>query len=167
MARTVRRIPPGAIDPTVKNLQWGDLTRAMYEARDRGALYPFLTDGDANLTEGSGFNVCIIKDNVLYTPDRGVLHGISRKSVFDAAQVLKVEVRCELVPVELVYQADEIFMCTTAGGVMPITRLDGRDIKDGNLGPITKAIWDEYWAMHWNPKYTIEVDYQPTHVSKL
>ncbi|KPI43968.1 putative branched-chain-amino-acid aminotransferase [Cyphellophora attinorum] len=160
IARTVRRVPPGAIDPTVKNLQWGDLTRAMYEARDRGALYPFLTDGDAHITEGSGFNVCFVKDGVLYTPDRGVLQGISRKSVFDAARVNNVEVRCEFIPVELAYQSDEIFMCTTAGGIMPITSLDGRKIRDGKVGPITRAIWDEYWAMHWNPQYSFEVNYE-------
>jgi branched-subunit amino acid aminotransferase/4-amino-4-deoxychorismate lyase len=159
IARTVRRVPPGAIDPTVKNLQWGDLTRGMYEAKDRDAMYPFLTDGDSNLTEGSGFNIVFIKDGVLYTPDRGVLHGVTRKSVFDAARAKGIEIRCEVIPVELAYQADEILMCTTAGGIMPITTLDGRKVKDGKLGPITKAIWDGYWAMHWDPEYSVEVDY--------
>ncbi|GAB1202126.1 hypothetical protein APSETT445_000737 [Aspergillus pseudonomiae] len=86
IARTVRRVPPGAIDPTIKNLQWGDLVRGMFEASDRGATYPFLTDGDAHLTEGSGFNIVLVKNGVLYTPDRGVLQGITRKSVFDAAR---------------------------------------------------------------------------------
>lgn len=159
VARTVRRVPPGAIDPTVKNLQWGDLTRAMYEAKDRGAKYPFLTDGDSNLTEGSGFNVVLIKNGVLYTPDRGILHGITRKSVFDAARAHGIEIRCEVVPVDMAYQADEILMCTTAGGIMPITTLDGRKVKDGKLGPITRAIWDTYWAMHWDDQYSDEVDY--------
>lgn len=65
IARTVRRVPPGSVDPTVKNLQWGDLTRGLFEAADRGASYPFLTDGDANLTEGSGFNIILVKDGVL------------------------------------------------------------------------------------------------------
>jgi branched-subunit amino acid aminotransferase/4-amino-4-deoxychorismate lyase len=159
IARTVRRVPPGAIDPTVKNLQWGDLTRAMHEARDRGSMYPFLTDGDANLTEGSGFNIIFVKDGIIYTPDRGVLHGVTRKSVFDAARMNGIEVRCEVVPVDLAYQADEIFMCTTAGGIMPITSLDGKPIKDGKIGPVTSKIWDGYWAMHWDPAYTIEIDY--------
>jgi branched-subunit amino acid aminotransferase/4-amino-4-deoxychorismate lyase len=159
IARTVRRVPPGAIDPTVKNLQWGDLTRAMYEAKDRNATYPFLTDGDSNLTEGSGFNIVFIKDNILYTPDRGVLHGITRKSVFDVARALGVEIRCEVIPVELAYHADEILMCTTAGGIMPITTLDGQKVRDGKLGPVTRAIWDGYWAMHWDSKYSVEIDY--------
>lgn len=77
IARTVRRIPPGSFDPTIKNLQWGDLTRGMLEAIDRRATYPFLTDGDANITEGSGFNIVFVKDGILYTADRGVLEGIT------------------------------------------------------------------------------------------
>ena len=160
IARTVRRIPPGSFDPTVKNLQWGDLTRAMLEAQDRAADYPFLTDGDANLTEGSGFNICLIKDGVIYTPDRGVLKGVTRRSVIDVAKKNGIEIRVEVVPVELIYQADEIFMCTTAGGVMPITSLDGQAVKDGKIGPITQKIWDGYWKMHFEPAYTIRVNYE-------
>lgn len=161
VARTVRRVPPGAIDPTIKNLQWGDLVRGLFEASDRGATYPFLTDGDANLTEGSGFNVVLIgKDGVLYTPDRGVLQGITRKSVIDAARANGLEIRVESVPVEAAYQAAEIFMCTTAGGIMPISHLDDQPIGDGKVGPITKKIWDTYWAMHYQDEFSFPIDYK-------
>lgn len=159
ITRTVRRTPPGAFDPTVKNLQWGDLTRGMFEAVDRGAHYPFLTDGDGNLTEGSGFNIVLIKDNILYTPDRGVLEGVTRKSVMEVAKRLGYEVRLEVVPVGMCYQADEIFMCTTAGGVMPITRLDGEVVGDGKVGRVTGRIWDGYWAMHYEEELSFEVNY--------
>lgn len=159
VARTVRRIPPGSIDPTVKNLQWGDFVRGLFEARDREAMYPFLTDGDANLTEGSGFNICLIKGGVLYTPDRGVLEGVTRKTVFDVAKMHGIPYRLEVVPVSLAYEADEIFTCTTAGGIMPITSLDGRSIKDGKIGPLTTKIWDTYWALHSDPAYTTKIDY--------
>lgn len=159
IARTVRRIPPGSIDPTVKNLQWGDLVRGLFEAGDRGAEYPFLTDGDANLTEGSGFNIVLVKDGVLYTPDRGVLEGVTRKSVIDVARAKGYEIHVEVVPVEMAYHSDEIFMCTTAGGIMPITSLDGQPVKNGLVGPITLDIWDGYWAMHYDPAYSFEVNY--------
>lgn len=159
IARTVRRVPPGCIDPTVKNLQWGDLVRGLFEAADRGAEYPFLTDGDTNLTEGSGFNIVLVKDNVLYTPARGVLEGVTRKSVIDVARANGLEIKVELVPVQLAYDADEIFMCTTAGGIMPITSLDGRPVKDGKLGPVTKKIWDGYWAIHYDPAYSFDITY--------
>ncbi|KAL7948148.1 D-aminoacid aminotransferase-like PLP-dependent enzyme [Trichoderma barbatum] len=159
VARTVRRTPPGAMDPTIKNLQWGDMVRGMYEASDRGATYPFLTDGDSNLTEGSGYNIVFVKDGAIYTPDRGVLHGITRRTVMEVARANGIDVHVEVVPVEMAYTCDEIFMCTTAGGVMPITVLDGQPVKDGKVGPITKTIWDGYWAIHSNAAYTTEIDY--------
>ncbi|KAH6892607.1 aminotransferase [Thelonectria olida] len=159
VARTVRRVPPGSIDPTIKNLQWGDLVRGLFEANDRGATYPFLSDGDANLTEGSGFNIVLIKDGILYTPDRGVLQGITRKSVIDAAQSLGYKMRVEHVPIEATYQADEILMCTTAGGIMPITTLDDKPVNGGKVGPITKAIWDRYWAMHWEDEFSFKIGF--------
>lgn len=165
IARTVRRVPPGAMDPTIKNLQWGDLTRGMMEAQDRNSTYPFLTDGDANITEGSGFNIVLIKDGVLYSPDRGVLEGVTRRSVIDAAKARGYEVKLQVVPVSMAYEADEIFMCTTAGGIMPITELDGQPVNTGGLGPITKEIWDEYWSMHYDPAYSFVVDYDAPEVN--
>lgn len=160
IARTVRRTPPGSMDPTVKNLQWGDLTRGMFEATDRGADYPFLTDGDGNVTEGSGFNIVLIKDRTLYTPARGVLEGVTRKSVFDCARRLGIEVHCDFVPVDMAYHCDEMFMCTTAGGIMPITSLDGKPVQDGKVGPLTAKIWDLYWQMHYEDEFSFAIDYE-------
>jgi branched-subunit amino acid aminotransferase/4-amino-4-deoxychorismate lyase len=163
ITRTVRRVPPGAIDPTVKNLQWGDFVRGLFEAQDRGAAYPILTDGDGNITEGSGFNVVLIKDGTLYTPDRGVLEGVTRKSVFDIARTRGIPLRLEHVPVELAYQADEIFFCTTAGGIMPVTILDGKQVGGGQVGPVTRAIWEDYWDMHYGEACSFEIDYTARH----
>lgn len=158
ITRTVRRVPPGAIDPTVKNLQWGDFTRGLMEARDRGAMYPILTDGDANLTEGSGFNVILIKDGKLYTPRKGVLEGVTRKSVLAVAEKLGYPYTIDDVPVELAYQCDEILFVTTAGGVMPITTLDGQPVGDGKVGPISKALWKGYWDAHADPELSFAVE---------
>ncbi|KAL6874469.1 D-alanine aminotransferase [Trichoderma longibrachiatum] len=135
VARNVRRTPPGAMDPTIKNLQWGDMVRGMYEAQDRGASYPILTDGDSLLTEGAGYNIVLVKDGVIYTPDRGVLQGITRRTVMEVARARVIDVRVEAVP------------------------LDGQPIKDGQVGAITKTIWDGYWALHEEDAYTTTVDY--------
>jgi hypothetical protein len=70
-----------------------------------------------------------------------------------------LEVRVETVPVGMAHSCDEIFMCTTAGGIMPITLLDDQPVHDGKLGPITKKIWDGYWAMHYDGKYSFEIQY--------
>ncbi|KAJ5376420.1 hypothetical protein N7509_013306 [Penicillium cosmopolitanum] len=162
IARTVRRVPPGSMDPTVKNLQWGDLIRGLQEAGDRGATYPLLTDGDANLTEGPGYNVVIVKGDALYTPDRGVLEGVTRRTVLEIAQRNGKAVHVQVVPVEMAFESDEIFICTTAGGIMPLTSIDGNAINGGQIGPITKLIWDEYWDMHYNPTYSFSINY--THI---
>ena len=159
VARTVRRVSPGAIDPTVKNLQWGDFTRGLMEARDRGAMYPILTDGDTNLTEGSGFNVILVKDGKLYTPKRGVLEGVTRKSVLAVAQAQGLACTIDDIPVSLAYDCDEILFVTTAGGVMPITTLDGLPVGDGRVGPISKALWKGYWEAHYDPALSFAISY--------
>lgn len=160
IARTVRRVPPGAIDPTVKNLQWGDFTRGLLEARDRGSMYPILTDGDANLTEGSGFNIILIKDGKLFTPKKGVLEGVTRKSVLAAAEKLGYPYTIDEVPVELAYHCDELLFVTTAGGVMPITTLDGKPVGNGEVGPISKALWKAYWDAHYDPEISFPIHYR-------
>lgn len=160
IARTVRRVPPGAIDPTVKNLQWGDFTRGLLEARDRGSMYPILTDGDANLTEGSGFNIILIKDGKLFTPKKGVLEGVTRKTVLAAAEKLGYPYTIDDVPVELAYHCDELLFVTTAGGVMPITTLDGKPVGNGEVGPISKALWKAYWDAHYDPEISFAIDYR-------
>ncbi|KAJ5197489.1 D-aminoacid aminotransferase-like PLP-dependent enzyme [Penicillium cf. viridicatum] len=83
----------------------------------------------------------LVKDGVLYTPARDVLEGITRKSVTDAAKANDWKF---VLSSSLAYNADEIFMSTTTGSIIPITSLDGRPVKDGKLGPITKKIWDTY-----------------------
>ncbi|TWU73904.1 hypothetical protein ED733_003572 [Metarhizium rileyi] len=157
VAKTVQRVPPGAMDPTVKNLQWGDFTRGMFEASDRGAEYAFLTDGNQNLTEGPGFNIHLVKDGIIHTPDRGCLHGITRDAVFEIAKANGIEARAEAVPVEMAYRCDEIFTSTTAGGILPITALDGQPVHEGKVGPITRIIRDAYWTMHSDPAHSLDV----------
>jgi branched-subunit amino acid aminotransferase/4-amino-4-deoxychorismate lyase len=160
IARTVRRVPPGAIDPTVKNLQWGDFTRAILEARDRGAMYPILTDGDTNLTEGSGFNVVLVKDGRLYTPRRGVLEGVTRKTVLTLAGRMGLDWVIDDIPVQSAYECDELMFVTTAGGVMPITTLDGQPVGDGRVGPVTQRLWKAYWDAHADPEFSFPINYR-------
>lgn len=159
VTRMVRRTPPGAMDPTIKNLQWGDFVRGWLEAMDRDATYSFLPDGDGNVTEGGGYNIFVVKDRVLMTPSRGVLEGVTRKTVLELAESRGLRTVVDFVPVEVLYHADEIFMSTTAGGIMPITRLDGRAVADGKVGAVTCTIWEAYWAAHYDPTYSFAVEY--------
>src|SRR5918995_5236848 len=81
----VQRIQPEAVDPTVKNYHWLDLVAGLYEAYDRGGGAAILTDSEDNVVEGPGFNVFAVKDGNISTPFRGVLEGITRRTVIELA----------------------------------------------------------------------------------
>ena len=157
---SVPRIPKESVDPTIKNQHWGDLTRADLEAHKKGARTAFLLDIEGNLSEGPGFNVFVVKDGRLFTPDSNVLLGITRLTVFDLAKEMKIEATACKVLLETLRAADEIFMCTTAGGIMPVKSLDGVPISGGKPGPITTKLRDAFWKAHDDPKYLTPVNYK-------
>lgn len=142
------RIPPESVDPTIKNFHWGDLTRAMFEASDAGADIAFLTDGKGNLTEGPGFNVFAIIKGTVVSPDRGALEGITRKSVFELCDELGIPWQIRPLHVSELEGADELLTATTAGGVMPVARLDGRIYGNDRPGPISARLRAAYWRKH-------------------
>ena len=158
VTRDVRRTPPGAMDPTIKNLQWGDLSQGFFEAFDRGANLPLLPDGEGNITEGC-YNIFTVHDHVLRTPARGVLEGVTRLTAMRIARSEGWEVRMDDVRVSSLYDADEIFLSSTAGGIMPITILDNQPVGGGQVGPVTRRIWERYWDLHGDPDLSFAVDY--------
>lgn len=159
IARSVRRIPTASVDPTVKNFHWGDLTRGLYEAYDRGAHYPILLDGDGNVTEGAGYNVFALVDGRLLTPSSGTLEGITRTTVVELAERAGIPVELVALPEAEFRRAGELFATSTAGGVMPITSLDGEPVGDGAVGPVTARLRDLYWEAHSDPRYRTAIDY--------
>ena len=156
---SVPRIPKECVDPTIKNHHWGDLTRADREAHAKGAKTALLLDHDGNLAEGAGFNVFVIKDGKLLTPDANCLLGITRLTVFDLAKEMNMDAKACRIPLDAVRAADEIFMCTTAGGIMPVKSLDGVPISGGKPGPITMKLREAFWKAHHRPEYSTRVNY--------
>ena len=142
------RVPDASVDPTVKNYQWCDLTTGLFEAHDNGFDTAVLCDADGLVTEGPGFNVFAVIDGRVVTPDRGSLHGITRLSVLEICTDLGIEAAVEALPREEFEQADEVFLATTAGGVMPITRVTTRILANGAPGPVTRRIEEAYWRKH-------------------
>lgn len=141
----VQRIASAAIDTRVKNFHWLDLTMGIFEAYDRGALVAALPDAQGNVTEGAGFNIFGAKDGALFTPRRNVFEGMTRRTVIELARQLGIG--CELadIPVQRLREADEIFITSTAGGVMPVTRLDEASVGHGEVGPLTQQLQRMYW----------------------
>lgn len=153
------RIPPFSVDTTIKNYHWLDLVKGLFDAYDAGGETALVLDTNGNIAEGPGFNVFIVKNGTLVTPEFGVLPGITRQSVFDIAEELQIPVERRAVSRDEIYQSDEVFITSTAGGVMPVTRIDGRPIADGAVGTTTTMIKDAYWAKHDDPTWSHAVNY--------
>ena len=156
----VPRIPEQCVDSTAKNFQWGDLMQARLEAHDADADNAILLDLDGNLTEGPGFNVFVCKDNVVSTPEHHCLKGITRDTVMAIASESGLRVAERDIPVAEVYSADEVLFSTSAGGVMPVTEVDGKVIGAGTRGPIATQITEEYWRLRTDPAFAEPVDYE-------
>jgi len=159
VAKTIR-IPLEAVDPTIKNFGRLDFVRALFEAYDRNAKYAVLLDQDDNLTEGRGWNIFVLQDGVLMSPDSGVLEGITRKTVVELSAKLNVDCRLTKVPVGTLREADEVFISSTAGGILPVRSVDEQLVGDGTPGPLTTRIKDMYWKLHDDPAYSTPVHYE-------
>lgn len=153
----IQRIPPQSVDPTIKNYHWLDLVAGLFEAYERDAENVILTDGAGNVAEGPGFNVFAVTGGRATTPDRGVLEGVTRQTAIELCGELQVPVAVETLPVEALRRADEAFVTSTAGGIMPLTRLDGAPVGEGRPGPVTQALIELYWAKHEDPDWSTPV----------
>jgi branched-chain amino acid aminotransferase len=122
-------------------------------------VLPILPGAGGLVAEGPGFNVFALVDGVLRTPAGGVLEGITRRTVLELAAAQEIRAEAADLPVASLYRATELFLTSTAGGVMPVTTLDGQPVGDGRPGPVTTALRDAYWALHTDPRFTTEVDY--------
>jgi len=159
IAEKTIRIPSEAIDPTVKNFQWGDLVRAIYEAYDRGGFTAVLPDAGGNITEGPGFNIFVYYENKLQTPASGVLEGITRQTVLDLAEEQGIPAVQTMFNKEVLEKAAEVFITSTAGGVIPVTTVNGQSVGDGKPGPVTTLIRKRYWEAHDEKPWATAVDY--------
>lgn len=154
---------PEALDPKVKHYSRMNFNLAELEANDVDpGAWPILRDAGGNLTEGSGYNMFMVTDGVLRTPgDRALLQGVSRGMVFDLAKQLGIPVVVEdLQPYDL-YTADEAFFCSTSYCVLPVTRVDRREIGDGRPGPITNQL-----LAAWSETVGVDIVDQALHFSK-
>lgn len=157
IANETVRIDPKSVDPRVKNFHWGDLTKGLYEAYEKNADAVILCDKDGNLTEGPGYNIFILKKNSLYTPIEGVLEGITRKTVIEIATRMELNVQIKKINKSFIKEADEIFLTSTAGGIIPVKSLDGLTLKKNNSRNLTQKINEEYWKSHYSGKLVEKV----------
>ncbi len=155
----VQRIPASSVDPTAKNYHWNDLTMGLLGALDAGADSVLLVDAHGNVVEGPGFNVFCFNDGAIVTPNQGMLEGVSRRTVLEIAQTLGLKIQLRALPAPELRGAQEVFISTSGGGVLPVTMVDNHVIGEGEPGPITRQLVKTYWAWHTDPAYSRPIDY--------
>jgi len=155
------RIPPASVDPRVKNYHWLDLDLALLEAYDQGADLVALRDLSGAITEGPGYNVFAWVDGRWLTPASGTLSGITRRTVIELAREAGQPVEEGVLTPGDLRRAAEVLITSTAGGVMPVTVVDGQPVGGGTPGPRTGQLRDRYWASHADPRYATAVRYHP------
>src|ERR1035441_7888050 len=119
------------------------------EALTNGHAEGIALDEAGYVSEGSGENIFLVRDGRLHTPPLGasVLPGITRDSVLRLAQDLDIPVVETIVPREMLYIADEVFLTGTAAETTPIRSVDRIPVGKGHRGPITEKLQKEFFAL--------------------
>src|SRR5271165_4690677 len=106
-----------------------------------------------------GYNVFAYVDGRWLTPGRGTLQGITRRSMIELARQAGQPVQEGCLSAEDLRRAAEVLVTSTAGGIMPVTVIDGQPVGTGAPGPLTLQLRDRYWASHEDPRYSTPVRY--------
>jgi branched-chain amino acid aminotransferase len=119
------------------------------EALENGFDEGIALDNMGYVSEGSGENIFLVRNGVLYTPptSSSILAGITRHCVFLVARDLQIRIEQHTIPRESLYMADEAFLTGTAAEITPITSVDHRKIGQGVTGPVTKEIQEHYFGI--------------------
>lgn len=159
LSKTTRRIPEDSVNPVAKNYHWGDFTQGLFEAKDAGFETVLLPDHAGNVTEGPGFNVFALKGDTVVTPDRGVLHGITRRTVLELATEAGLTVEERALPIDELLEADEVFLSSSGGGVTPVARINDRQFSNGAAGPVGLQLRTAYFTRLEDPRFRTEIAY--------
>jgi branched-chain amino acid aminotransferase len=122
-----------------------------------------LRDLAGAITEGPGFNIFANVDGRWLTPAAGTLEGITRRSVIELASEAGQPLQQGQLTADDLRRAAEVLITSTAGGIMPVTVIDGKPIGTGTPGPLTAQLRDRYWARHQDPQYSTPVRYSEQH----
>ncbi len=119
------------------------------EAARNGCVEGIALDSQGHLSEGSGENLFVVRDGVLYTPPSAasILMGITRDAVMTLARAQRIEICEQALPREMLYVADEAFFTGTAAEITPIRSVDGVPVGPGRPGPVTQALQRAFFGL--------------------
>ncbi|MFP5347547.1 MAG: aminotransferase class IV [Actinomycetes bacterium] len=156
------RIPESSVDSSVKNYHWLDLDLAQLAAYDHGAELVVLSDVNGGVSEGPGYNVFARVGDRWVTPRTNVLPGVTRRTVIEIMTETGMGVEEGRLDPDELRAASEVLVTSTAGGVMPVTEVDGQAVGTGEPGPLTREVHRRYWARHSEPRWSTPVSSSPS-----
>lgn len=119
---------------------------ALQEAQDCGVDDALMLDNEGYVQEGTGANIFIVRDGIIYTPElTSCLDGITRRTIMQLAEECGYEIREKRLTRDEIYIADEAFYTGSAAEVLPIRELDGRQIGIGRRGEVTTILQKLYF----------------------
>lgn len=154
----IRRVPAQCLDPKIKSLNYLNLIQAKAEAKASSVNEALLLDVRGNICEAPGYNIFLIADHEIQTPKQDILEGVTRASVIEMTQDTDMPINIGDFSLYDAYTAKEIFLTSTAGGLIPVTKVDGRSIGEGRPGPFFRAFADKYRAMLDSNEYSVPIE---------
>ena len=141
----VRRVPPQALSPSIKSMNYLNQILARIQGNESGADEVLMLDLQGYVSEASADNVFIVREGKVTTPPTSTnLPGVTRETVLELCAELGYPSAEQLFTLFEVYTADECFITGTAAEVGPVTEVDGRKIGDGRPGKITTHLMKAY-----------------------
>ncbi|HOW59940.1 MAG TPA: branched-chain-amino-acid transaminase [Candidatus Omnitrophota bacterium] len=151
---TVRNLPE-AVNPSIKSLNYLNNIMAKIEAKNGGCMEALMLNHQGYVTECTGDNVFMIKkigkghtvkDHVLLTPPTylGALKGITRQAILEIAAKIKLPFEERILTRHDLFNAEEVFLTGTAAEVIPVVKIDGRKIGEGQPGKITNLLLKDF-----------------------
>ena len=138
---SVRRNAAEALPPNVKSLNYLNNIMAKIEANYKGGDEAIFFDTNGYVAEGSGDNIFVVKNGIIFTPPTmNNLRGITRMVLLEIAEELGIPVKEQNLGFFDLYTADEVLVTGTAAEVAPVTLIDGRKIGTGKPGPVIKQM---------------------------
>lgn len=124
---------------------------ALHRAKETGALEALVVDGGGDIVEGATSNVFAVVRGVMVTPpeDTGILVGITRERVLEAARELSIPVDLRRLPLGDLVAAEEAFISSSVRELLPVVRVDGRPVGSGVPGPVTRRVHEQFRRNVW------------------
>ena len=140
---------PAALSPRIKSLNYLNNILAKIEGLRAGCIEALMLNSKGEVAECTGDNIFLVRRKELLTPpiDAGILEGVTREAVIEAARKAGMTVREIALTRHDVYVADEVFLTGTAAEVIPVVNIDNRQIGNGEPGPVTRDLMQRFKHM--------------------